>query len=180
MVWKVVAMQQVEYRLKNGLIGLVADTHVPTRAAALPAQLFTFFKGVDLILHAGDLEEESVLNELEVLAPVEAVAGNMDPPGLKTRLGLKKIICLGKVSLGLIHGAGLPRGKPGPILQSFGEWKIQGLIFGHSHVPFLGYNKGILTINPGSTADPRAGRPPSCALLRVGGRQLRGEILELS
>ncbi|MGI6307728.1 MAG: metallophosphoesterase family protein [Dethiobacteria bacterium] len=179
MVKKVVSMQLVEYRLKNGLIGLVADTHVPARAAALPAQLFTLFEGVDLILHAGDLEEESVLEELGTLAPVEAVAGNMDPARLKTRLGLEKVICLGKVSLGLTHGAGLPRGVPGPILQRFQGWDIQGLIFGHSHIPFQDYRAGVLILNPGSTAEPRAGSRPSCALLRVEGRQLQGEILEL-
>lgn len=173
-------MQQVEYRLKNGLIGLVADTHVPTRAAALPAQLFTLFRGVDLILHAGDLVVESILNELRILAPVEAVAGNMDPAGLKAKLGLKKIVNLGGVSLGLIHGAGLPRGEPAAILQSFRGWNMQGLIFGHSHVPFWGYTGGILTVNPGSATDPRASYRPSCALLRVEGRQLQGEILELS
>ncbi|NLJ56000.1 MAG: metallophosphoesterase family protein [Firmicutes bacterium] len=173
-------MRQVEYRLKSGLIGLVADTHVPTRATALPAQLFTLFRGVDLILHAGDLVVASILNELGALAPVEAVAGNMDPAGLKAKLGLKKIICLGEVSLGLIHGTGLPRGKPAPILQCFQGCNIQGLIFGHSHVPLWGYTAGILTINPGSATDPRAGNRPSCALLRVEGRQLQGEILELS
>jgi len=122
----------------------------------------------------------SILNELGALAPVEAVAGNMDPAGLKAKLGLKKIICLGEVSLGLIHGTGLPRGKPAPILQCFQGCNIQGLIFGHSHVPLWGYTAGILTINPGSATDPRAGNRPSCALLRVEGRQLQGEILELS
>lgn len=172
-------MQQVEYRLKKGLIGVVADTHVPARAVALPPQLFNLFAGVELILHAGDLEEESVLMELEALAPVESVAGNMDPLSLRRRLGQEKIICLGEVSLGLMHGSGLPRGLPGPILQRFQGRDLQGVIFGHSHIPFCEYRNGVLLLNPGSTADPRAGSRPSCALLRVEGQHLHAEILEL-
>ena len=72
-------MREVKYTLKNGLIGVVSDTHIPARAPFLPSSLFGLLDGVDLILHAGDIEEESVLDELRALAPVEAVAGNMDP-----------------------------------------------------------------------------------------------------
>ena len=172
-------MRQVEYSLKKGLIGVVADTHVPTRAAALPPQLFDLFAGVELILHAGDLEEESVLMELEMLAPVEAVAGNMDPFSLRRRLGLEKIIRLGEISLGLIHGAGLPRGQLQPIWQRFRGWDLTGIVFGHSHVPFCGYYKDILFLNPGSPAEPRGGSRPTCALLQVNGLELQAKILEL-
>ncbi len=172
-------MQQVEYRLKKGLIGVVADTHVPARAFALPPKLFDLFARVELILHAGDLEEESVLEELEMLAPVEAVAGNMDPLSLKRRLGLEKIVCLGDVSLGLMHGSSLPRGQVEPILRRFQKWNLQGIVFGHSHIPFCDYRAGVLLLNPGSTADPRAGARPSCALLRVEGQRFHAEILEL-
>lgn len=173
-------VQKVEYILKRGLIGVVADTHVPARAAALHPQIFKLFAGVELILHAGDLAEESVLRDLRALAPVEAVAGNMDPPGLKRKLGLKKIIHLGEVSLGLIHGTGLPRGRPGPLLQKFKGWDLQGIVFGHSHIPFCEYYAGILFLNPGSPAEPRRGSRPTCALLQIEGKRFQAKILEVN
>lgn len=172
-------MQEVRYALKNGLIGVVSDTHIPARALFLPSRLIGLLDGVDLILHAGDIEEESVLDELRALAPVEAVAGNMDPLYLKVKLGVEKVVHLGEVSLGLIHGSGAPRGVPGLLLQKFSGSEIQGLIFGHSHVPFLGQRGDILLLNPGSVGDPRRGNPPSCALLSIENRKLRAEIIYL-
>ncbi|NLJ25093.1 MAG: YfcE family phosphodiesterase, partial [Firmicutes bacterium] len=59
-------------------IGVLSDTHIPVRARHLPAEIFIAFTGVDLILHAGDIKEWSVIQELSTLAPVEAVFGNMD------------------------------------------------------------------------------------------------------
>ena len=70
-------------------IGVLSDTHIPTRARCLPPEIFTVFKNVELILHAGDLVDPLVLSELETLAPVQAVAGNMDPPGLQSCLAGK-------------------------------------------------------------------------------------------
>jgi putative phosphoesterase len=172
-------MQEVNYALKNGLIGVVSDTHIPARAPFLPSSLFGLLDGVDLILHAGDIEEESVLDELRALAPVEAVAGNMDPLYLKMKLGLEKIVHLGEVSLGLIHGFGAPRGASDLLLQKFSGSEIQGLIFGHSHVPLLEQRNEILLLNPGSVGDPRRGYPPSCALLSIKNRKLRAEIVYL-
>ena len=173
-------MQEVTYELKeNGFIGVVSDTHVPVRVSSLPGQLFTLLEGADLILHAGDLEEESVLDELRTLAPVEAVAGNMDPMFLLADLGIKKIIHVGGISLGLIHGSGMPRGVPDFALQQFQDDKIQGLIFGHSHVPYLEYRKGMLLLNPGSAGSPRRGEKSSCARIWLEGKHLRGEILYL-
>jgi putative phosphoesterase len=173
-------MLGVECKLQNGLIGIISDTHVPTRAYSLPSQVFSLFEGADLILHAGDLEDESVLEELGALAPVEAVAGNMDPVKIRAKLGTGKIINLGEISLGLIHGAGMPRGVPDLVLSRFQGFNIQGLIFGHSHVPFLEQRGDVLLINPGSTADPRRGSRPSCARLWIEGRKMRGEIMYLT
>jgi uncharacterized protein len=173
-------MQEVKYNLKeNGFIGIVSDTHVPFRSLSLPGQLFTLLDGAGLIIHAGDLEEESVLDELRTLAPVEAVAGNMDPVNLKVELGIKKIIHVGGISLGLIHGSGMPRGVPDFALQHFRDYKIHGLIFGHSHIPYLEYRGDMLILNPGSAGAPRRGEKPSCARIWVEGMRLRGEILYL-
>ncbi|MGI6317535.1 MAG: YfcE family phosphodiesterase [Firmicutes bacterium] len=172
-------MQEVRYVLKNGLIGVVSDTHIPARASFLPSRLIGLLEGVDLILHAGDIEEESVLDELRVLAPVEAVAGNMDPLYLKMKLGVEKIVHLGEISLGLVHGSGIPRGAADLVLQKFNGYRIHGLVFGHSHVPFLEQRGDVLLLNPGSVGDPRRGSTPSCALLNIEGGKLQAEIIRL-
>ena len=61
-------------------IGVLSDTHVPHAFPVLPPKVFEVFAGADLILHAGDIVSLDVLTELEAIAPVEAVAGNMDGP----------------------------------------------------------------------------------------------------
>ena len=60
------------------LIGVISDTHIPYRSRNIPSKVFEEFKNVDLILHAGDIEDLSVLDELEKIAPVKAVNGNCD------------------------------------------------------------------------------------------------------
>ena len=59
-------------------VGLISDTHVPKRAHYVPKRVFEIFEKVDYIIHAGDLVELAVVDELEQLAPVLAVHGNMD------------------------------------------------------------------------------------------------------
>jgi len=62
------------------IIGLISDTHVPTRAECIPKEIAQVFENVDYIIHAGDLVELSVIDELDQIAPVLAVHGNMDTP----------------------------------------------------------------------------------------------------
>ncbi len=76
------------------------------RGRYLPAEIFTAFAGVDMILHAGDIMEWSVIRELSTLAPVEAVYGNMDYPEIRQRLAGRRIIEMGGMRIGLIHGDG--------------------------------------------------------------------------
>ncbi len=174
-------MQRVKYNLVRGLIGVVSDTHIPTRAVLLPPSLFKALEGVELILHAGDLVEEEVLLELKAIAPVEAVAGNMDPPYLQQRLGKAKIIELrGGIKIGLVHGSGGDRSKlPQWAMQFFKGEGLKGIVFGHSHFPYLGYTGGVLLFNPGSPGDPRSGSGPSCGRLYLQENELKGEILPL-
>lgn len=67
-------------------VGLISDTHVPKRARRIPKEVFKVFENVDFIVHAGDLVELAVIDELEQLAPVLAVYGNMDGPEIRGRL----------------------------------------------------------------------------------------------
>ncbi len=172
-------MLVVEYPLESALIGILADSHIPARASRLLPRLFSVFEGVSLILHAGDIEDDLVLEELKTIAPVEAVAGNMDPPGLRRRLGTTKIITFKRVSIGLMHGFGAP-GIPGKkALEEFRKRGVSCLVFGHTHEPLVEEREGLLYINPGSVSDPRRGSRPSCALLRLQDGKLQGQIVTL-
>jgi len=157
-------------------IGVISDTHVPGAARALPPAVFEIFKGVDLILHAGDIVESSVLDELDVIAPVEAVAGNMDDNELHLLLPAKKVLTLGRFTVGLTHGKYRIDLQKEMIRKDFG--KVDLIVYGHSHTPFWGKVGDVLFLNPGSPTDNRYAPYHSVALLTVGDA-LTAEIIRL-
>ena len=157
-------------------VGVLSDTHVPAIARSLPAVVFEIFKGVDLILHAGDIVEMSVLDELRTIAPVEAVAGNMDGLEVHVNLPYKKIIPLGKFSAGLIHGKYKIDVQREMIRKEFDD--VDLIVYGHSHTPFWGKVNGIYFLNPGSPTDKRHAPYNSVAILEVGD-ELKAEIIRI-
>ncbi len=167
-----------DYEIRQ--IGVVSDTHIPSRGRFLPPALFSMLDGVQLVLHAGDLVDEKVINELAGLAPVEAVAGNMDSAGTYERLGRFKLLQIGDISIGLMHGdiAG-HRFNYRRAAEIFAPEKPQAIVFGHLHRPVVEYKEGILFFNPGSAVDPRQALQPSCGKLVVEGGRVNGEIIYL-
>lgn len=167
--------------LEGGIqrIGVLSDTHIPARARCLPPELFRRLQGVDLILHAGDLVDESVLRDLETVAPVEAVAGNMDPPHLHERLGRRKLLQCGALQIGLIHGDGWHRTTLQRVEEAFAGLSPAAIVFGHSHQPLCRCSGAALLFNPGSCVDPRQARRPSYGLLHLSASGITGEIIYL-
>jgi hypothetical protein len=157
-------------------VGVLSDTHVPTAARSLPPAVFELFKNVDLILHAGDILELSVLDELRAIAPVEAVAGNMDDAEVRLELPDKKIIPLGAFKVGLIHGKYKIDVQREMIRKEFDD--IDLIVYGHSHIPFWGKVHGVYYLNPGSPTDKRYAPYNSVALLEVGD-ELKAEIIRI-
>ena len=156
-------------------IGVVSDTHIPIRTKNLPQQVVKGLEGVDLILHAGDLVDEEVIWLLEEIAPVEAVAGNVDPWDLQGKLGLKKILELNGFKIGLTHGHGGGRGTTVErALLAFTN--VDCIVFGHSHQPYNQFHNGVLLFNPGSSTDRRREPRFSYGLLYLGDK-IRGEII---
>lgn len=147
-------------------IGVIADTHIPTTVQALPESVFELFQEVELILHAGDIVELSVLEELGKLAPVEAVFGNMDSPEVRSNLPEKKILELGKFRVGMIHGKYHLSEQQDRICEQFDD--VDLIIFGHSHRPFWGRVNGVYLLNPGSATDYIHTSENSVALLELG------------
>lgn len=133
-------------------IGVISDTHIPQRANTIPSEVLEGFRGVDLILHAGDLVDIAVLKELKKIASVKAVVGNMDSAVVSKDLPKKEIIKVNNFKIGLIHGYGSPIGLKERIRREFDD-KIDMIIFGHSHKPEMVTEDGILFFNPGSPTD---------------------------
>lgn len=156
-------------------IGLIADTH----GQALPAAVRRAFAGVALILHAGDLGGEQILADLAAIAPVEAVAGNIDAGALADRLGWRKIVTVAHARIGLVHGdRGPGRTTPERALSAFAPGSVDAIVFGHSHAPRIEWHRDILLVNPGSATVPRLQPSPSVALLTIG-EPLEAEIVWL-
>ncbi len=157
-------------------IGVLSDTHVPSIAPALPPVIFSLFRDVDLILHAGDIVSLSLLDELKAIAPVEAVAGNMDDIEVHAKLPHKKVLMLGKFKTGLIHGKFKIDIQKEMIRKEFDD--VDLIVYGHSHTPFWGTMNGIYFLNPGSPTDTVHAPYNSVAILEVG-NDLKAEIIRI-
>jgi len=135
-------------------IGVLADTHIPDRAKEIPQIVMDAFKGIDMIIHAGDLAELKVISELEkVCKKVIAVCGNMDYDEVREKLEEKKIIQVGKFKIGVMHGYGHPNKLVEILAKAFKDDHVDVIIFGHSHAPMNEYSNGVLFFNPGSPTD---------------------------
>lgn len=134
-------------------IVVISDTHIPARAPELPNAFLEQAKGADLILHAGDFVDVSVLKALEKIAPVRAVCGNMDSSDLRKILKQKEIIKAGKITIGLMHGVGRPADLTMLLKNEFKNEKVNIIVFGHSHEPLNKKIGKILFFNPGSLTD---------------------------
>ena len=155
------------------LAAVIADTHVPRRARALPEGLAPHLGRADLVLHAGDLMDPALLDELAAYAPVKAVRGNLDPPGLPETLEFE----FGGVRVAMVHDSGRRQGRRTRLRRRFPDARV--VIFGHSHIPFLEDEGGLMLLNPGSPTDRRRQPRHTFALLRAHGGGVSAEILPL-
>lgn len=160
-------------------IGVIADTHIPRRAKVIPQKVLDGFKGVNLIIHAGDMLEDYIKYELEQIAPFEGVAGNNDGSHIRDMLGDKKILDIEGVKIGITHGAGVGSGFKGALKgarEVFKNDKVDCVVFGHSHVPFNQLMDGVLYFNPGSPTDKRTQEFYSFGMLYIENGSIRGDI----
>jgi putative phosphoesterase len=149
-------------------IGVISDTHIPSKAKALPQVVLDGLQDTDYIFHLGDISELSVIETLEKLAPVYAVAGNTDGDALRRRFGEKRLVCLGSKTFGLVHGHGEKGKTPDRARTSFKDENPDCIVFGHSHIPYSHYDNGLLLFNSGSPTDKRRNDFYSYGILEVG------------
>ena len=159
-------------------IGVISDTHIP-QFKQLPEAVSTNFAGVELIIHAGDLSILSVIDELETIAPVVAVQGNIEEEEVVRKLPIKREIVVGHCRIGIVHILGDSHNREKIARQEFPNARI--VVYGHSHIPWNEERNGLLLFNPGSATDRR--RQPRCSigLLHVDDQtqSVKGEIIWL-
>jgi len=161
-------------------VGLISDTHVPSRARQVPKEVFAVFDKVDYIVHAGDLVDLSVIDELEQLAPVLAVYGNMDGPEIRGKLPKVNSFKVFDWKIGVTHDPGslFGMGKMRDIAAKNG---FNVLIYGHSHSSGTKWEGKTLFINPGSPTNPIPPfiNKPTVALLRITKENILPRIVQI-
>lgn len=149
------------------LVGVISDTHGLVRPQAIEA-----LRGVELILHAGDVGNPGVLEALNGIAPVVAVRGNNDKGEWAEELPDWEVVEIGEVSVYMLHDL-----KEIDISPSGAGFQV--VVSGHSHKPSVEERRGVLYVNPGSAGPRRFSLPVSIARLRVKGEAVNAQVIEL-
>jgi putative phosphoesterase len=139
---------------------LISDTHLPGRARVLPEQVWREVEAADVVVHAGDWVDVTLLDELEARSKrLIGVYGNNDGPPLRARLPEIARADLDGVRLAVIHETGGKQGREQRCDAQFPDTDV--LVFGHSHIPWdTTTPAGLRLLNPGSPTDRR--RQPFC------------------
>jgi hypothetical protein len=150
------------------IIGVVSDTHGLLRPEVAPA-----LKGVEMILHIGDVGKISILKELEKIAPVTAIRGNIDTEGPCAELPETEVVPAEGQYLYMLHDLKAIHLDPAAA-------KFAAVLHGHTHVPNFYTRKGVLYFNPGSCGPRRFDLPVTVGLLTVSANgKLEPEIVTL-
>lgn len=148
-------------------VGVISDTHGLLRPEALEA-----LRGVDQILHAGDVGTPDILTSLKSIAPTTAVRGNVDHGVWATALPLTDVVRLGALDVFMLHDLGAL--DLDPVAAGFAA-----VITGHSHQPKAEWKRGVLYLNPGSAGPRRFTLPVTLSILRITGGTIEHERIDL-
>jgi putative phosphoesterase len=150
-------------------IGVVSDTHGLLRPEVSPALI-----GVERILHLGDIGKISILRELEKIAPVTAIRGNIDREGPCSELPETEVVLFEDLYVYMLHDLNTLHLDPAAA-------KFAAVLYGHTHVPKFHRKKGVLYFNPGSCGPRRFDLPITVGLLTVAeGGELEAEIIPVT
>ena len=153
------------------VLGLISDTHGLVRPGVHDA-----LKGVELILHAGDVGGSAILDELRLIAPVRAVFGNTDPPdeaGLTDEIGIE----VDGLRIHVSHGHEV--GSPTPEKLA-ARYDADVVVYGHTHRPLVTPLDGRLIVNPGSAGPKRFSIAPTVGRLIVAKGKAKVEIIDIA
>lgn len=174
-------------------IGLISDTHIPVAAPQLWPEVYEALRGVDLIMHGGDLMVPEVIDWLEKVAPVMAVSGNGDYTGWQrsvppedSRLSESKVLAVDGLRIGLVHDFQLPEAPPLRTIEGLMSHYFSGpvnvIIRGSTHAAEITTVKGVLIVNPGSPTFPnhKSARLGTVGYLDIDRGRVRPSILQLT
>jgi putative phosphoesterase len=153
------------------LIGLIADTHGVVRA-----DVHTALAGVEVILHAGDVGGQDILDELALIAPVRAVYGNTDPAG-DPALVESLVYAVDGLDIHVSHGHEV--GSPNPARLA-ARYPQPVIVYGHTHRPLVTRLGDQLIVNPGAAGPRRFDLVPSVARLTIDDGRAEVELVPLA
>lgn len=156
------------------LIGVVSDTHLHGKDNRFYNLVEKYFYNCHMILHAGDIVSAEIFDGVD--KNIIAVKGNMD---FGVNLPYKRVIEVENVKIGLIHGYGAPEGIEVKIVKEFDKEKVNCIVFGHTHRPFIGELEGIRLFNPGSPFDNRYASKKSIGFIEVDGDTFNFRLEEI-
>jgi len=180
-------------------IGVVGDTHIPDLSPLLPARIKEVFKGLDIILHVGDICELDILEEFQEMYTLTfAVWGDDDSDKVRRYLDEIRVVRFGARRLGMIHGHQFQNSRKGGLggmfrrlgrkssagslpeflLEQFRGEGVDALLFGHTHEPYMETHGGVLLFNPGA-AVPTTEHRPSVGILNVEETSVTGKVVYL-
>jgi hypothetical protein len=149
------------------VVGIISDTHGLLRPEAINA-----LSGCNLIIHAGDIGQAGILHELQEIAPVHAVRGNIDTEPWASSLPETEVVDVAETSIYVLHDRNRPDLKPAAA-------GFAVVISGHSHQPARETIDGVLYFNPGSAGPKRFCLPVSLGQLLVHGKEIRSKHITL-
>lgn len=154
---------------------VISDTHTHGGSRALPEGAWPYIETADHILHAGDVVEPRLLDELKSFAPVDVVMGNCDGWDVREWGATEtKVVTVGGVEIGMIHDSGPTTGRRQRMRKRFPTARV--VVFGHSHMPMKEDDGDLLLLNPGSPTWKRRAPYHSMAVLWIEDGQPLAEV----
>lgn len=154
--------------MKKYKIGVISDTH-----GLLREEVLEILKGCDLIIHAGDVVDPTILKELKKIAPLTAVRGNCDKGNFAYELNKTEVVEVENILIYVLHDID----KLDIDLETSG---IDVVISGHSHRPLKVRHNNVLFLNPGSAGPKRFDLPISMAILNIDNNDINAELIDIN
>jgi putative phosphoesterase len=156
-------------------LAIVSDTHLPRGSRAIPDSCLRICRDADAILHAGDLVDVPVLEQLRALGPpVHAITGNVDGAAVRALLPARLELDLEGVRVGMIHIPGPAKGRLDALRKKFPA--CDAVVFGHTHMPEHNERDGFQIFNPGSPTERRRAPAHTMGIATITGGAITFEL----